>query len=530
MLPMPAMPAILTGLVLTLAVTLVPILSVGEARAAGSVTASVSRSVSSRVVLTGDEVRIAGRVSRAVAGSVTRLQRRQGHRWVTLRGGHLGVDGRYAFTFSSRVGGSWRFRVMSGGGRAAAVSRTFSVKVLRCAHGARPSSTAAWFTRPGRRGLDPVAARLSQLFCSAAPRSTIDIAMYYIRAVGRQPDVNPMLASLRRVARYRHVRVRVILEGRLYARSDTLRASLRPLRRFAKVIRCHRGCHNDRSGKNPGRGTMHHKFITISDTSWSRTKDPAVVLSSANWSQTQLANAWQSAVLVYNDDQLYREFHVQFETLATCATGCGHWAHRLRQLRLSPATYGLTRVRGLWRDVDRTERRGASGSGRGVVFSPWAGRDPLATALRGYTCNRAHHTVLVGHMFLTGVRQPVIDALAGLARGGCRVRVILSQLSNNQVGDGIRKARRSGLTVGCVPRLHDKMVLVNAVRRADGRPDRSLWMGSQSLGGRALRDNDEAMLRVSTADASGRARLANASLFSRFARDWRTLDRHRRGC
>jgi hypothetical protein len=521
----------LTAFSLALALMLTSALSVDQARAATQVRPSVGASTSSSVVLTGDRVVVSGRVSRVVARSPLRLQRWTSHRWATLRTGRPVASGAYRFTFSSTVAGAWRLRVVSGSGHRAVASRLLSLRVLACTPGAPPADgAAAWFTRPGLPGLNPIADRLSRLFCAAAPYSTIDISMYYIRAFGRQPDVDPMLTSLRRVVRYHHVKVRVLLEGRLHAPGMSMRSSLDPLRSFATVILCHNGCHNDRPQADPGRGIMHHKFITVSDMSWSPGKDPAVVESSANWSQSQLGSLWQSAVLLYNDDELYREFHVQFETLATCAVDCSGWSRRQQQLGLSSDAYGLTNVRGLWRDVTRTERRAAPGSGRGVVFSPWTGRDPLAAALRGYTCNAAHHTVLLDHMFITGRRQAVIDALVGLAQRGCDVQVILGELTGSPLADGVRKVRDSGLTVGCVPRVHDKVVLVDAVRSATGSVDQSVWMGSQSLGGRALLDNDEALLRVSTADATGRARVANASLFSRFRSDWHRLDEHRKAC
>jgi phosphatidylserine/phosphatidylglycerophosphate/cardiolipin synthase-like enzyme len=165
-----------------------------------------------------------------------------------------------------------------------------------------------------------------------------------------------------------------------------------------------------------------------------------------------------------------------------------------------------------------------------VLFSPWPRGDPLEAALHGYTCTSAHHTVLVDHMFLTSSRQAVIDALAGLARRGCRVRIVLQKLDHGPLADGARTVRASGLRVSCVARLHDKVVLVDAVRRSDGRADKAVWTGSQSLGGRALRFNDEALLRVSTADATGRARVADAILYSRFLSSWRALSRHRQAC
>jgi phosphatidylserine/phosphatidylglycerophosphate/cardiolipin synthase-like enzyme len=132
-------------------------------------------------------------------------------------------------------------------------------------------------------------------------------------------------------------------------------------------------------------------------------------------------------------------------------------------------------------------------------------------------------------MFVTAGRRAVIDALAGLAHHGCRVQVMLQKRTGRPLADGARRVRAAGLPVSCVAGLHDKVIMVDAVR-PDGRADKAVWTGSQSLGGRALRFNDEALLRVSTADAGGRAKVANQALYSRFLREWRTLRRHREAC
>jgi hypothetical protein len=509
-----------------------PGLTVQEARAASHVSVSVHLSVASGVVLTGDRVVVSGRVSKGAAKAPVRLQRYEAHRWSTVHLGRPARSGTYRFTFSSKVEGSWRLRVLSGTGRGAVGSRSFVLNVLSCTPGTQPrGGTAAWFTRPGLHGLDPIASKLSRLFCAAAPGASIDISMYFVRAVGTQPDVDPILTSLERVVRYRKVKVRIILEGRLYRPGMTFRKGLARLRRIATVVLCDDGCHNDRAPSDPaGSGIMHHKFITVSDMSWARGKDPAVVESSANWSQSQLANNWQSAVLLYDDARLYREFDVQFETLASCAAGCGRWSGRLTQLAISRRTYGLTDVANIWRDSAPAEREAAPGSGRGVLFSPWFGSDPLAVALNGYTCTAAHHSVLVDHMFITSARRSVLDALVGLKQRGCEVRIILNQYGDDPLSEGVREVSDAGLTVSCVPRVHDKAVLVDAVRTSDGAVDNALWMGSQSLGGKALRYNDEALLRVSTADATGASRLANGELFARFLGDWKALDRRARTC
>ncbi|MDX6301125.1 MAG: hypothetical protein QOF53_2339, partial [Nocardioidaceae bacterium] len=108
----------LIALVVALTVSLAPVLPEGAARAATHGRVSVSRSVSSRVVLTGDRVRVSGRVSRAAARTPVRLQRLQRHRWTTLILSRPRTNGEYLFTFTSKVAGTRRLRVLTGrGGR-----------------------------------------------------------------------------------------------------------------------------------------------------------------------------------------------------------------------------------------------------------------------------------------------------------------------------------------------------------------------------------------------------------------------------
>ena len=523
------------ALVVALALTLLSSLTVTASQAATRRAVSVSRTVVGSTVLTGDGASVSGRVSVAPPGARVALQRLVGRTWRTVKSERLTSLRTYRFAIATRVAGAARYRVYSPADtrRLAGASSSFVVNVLACAPGTPPTrGAAAWFGRPFMRTANPIVSNLARLFCSAARGARINIAMYFVTSPMDRSAVGQLMVPLQRVARYRGVKVRFILEGKLYGQGAPLASSVPVLRRFAAVTLCHAGCHNERAATAPGNGITHHKYVTVSDMAWSRGVDPAVVMSSANWSESQLHRFWQSAVLIYDDDALFKQFDVESETMVACAVnGCASWAARMGQLGLSPQTYGLRDQYGLWYDVAPHERSGDASRGRGVTFSPWSGRDPLATALRGYTCTPEHRTVRVAHMFITSGRQAVIDALAALQAQGCDVKIVLRQLPGTPEQDGVKRLRAAGLPVGCLLRVHDKVVLVDAVRTSHGRPDRALWMGSQSLGLSALRSNDEALLRASTADATNSmARYANSAMFGGFMNHFDAMYRLRERC
>jgi phosphatidylserine/phosphatidylglycerophosphate/cardiolipin synthase-like enzyme len=494
------------------------------ARAGARVT--ITRTVTPQLLLAGDPVAVRGRVRGVPGRARLRLQQRRGGRWATVRRTRTsGPLDRYGFRFRPPAGRPrYRVAAVSAGGRLLGRSRPFAVRVGTCRPMAAPSRPAtAWFSRPGAPGTPQIARRLGQLFCAAAPGATVDVAMYFIRAGSR--EVEAILRPLELMARARDVRVRVLLEGALYPRSSSLFPTLERLRRFATVRVCRSGCRSDRPASRSSAGILHHKFVTVSDMSWQAGADPVTVSSSANWSSAQLDRHWQSAVMSYDDRRLFREFDIQWQLLRTCAGdgGCAAWARRLDRLGLSPDRYGVTRVERVWHDVRPRERSGGRGRGTGVMFSPWSDADPVAARLRGYTCSPEHGQVRVAHMFVSTARTEVLDALAALQSAGCDVRMVVSPPESDVTRAGLTRARRLGLRVACVPRMHDKVISVDAVDAGTRQPERVLWAGSQNLGGNALRNNDEALLRVSVDRADGAAADANARVFRAYQQYWSSL-------
>jgi hypothetical protein len=465
---------------------------------------------------------------------VTALQRHTRKGWSTLQRVRTDQAGRYTFRLASSSASAFRYRVVTRADsrHQAGVSSSFTVKILACQRMSAPSGgRAAWFTRPGLKSRSQIASSLARLFCSAARGSTVNVSMYFIRSGSGQWDTNEMLQSLERVARYRGVKVRILVEGKIYRQSGTsFRATLNALRRYATVVQCQLGCRDEAYHSQDSGPIMHHKFVSMSDLTWSGAQDPAVVMSSANWSQAQLRTMWQSAVLAYRDPSLHHEVEAQWRVLNACAGrgGCASWNATLTN-EFARDAYGMAKANGVWHDTAESERRGKPGSGVGVTFSPTRAADPVAAALRQYTCTPQHRTVRVVHMFLSHTRTSVVNALGELRDQGCDVRVILSTRGAAPVL-GAGALRNVGAQVSCTPRIHDKAFLIDAVRVADGRPDKSVLMGSQSLSARALRNNDESLMRLSTHDATGASASANAAVWNAYNKHWSAMLAQKRAC
>lgn len=522
-------------LLLLVAVLVTQGLAAAEAGAAGKRRVSVTRVLSASTALTGDTIAVGGRVSPARPGTAVALQRYSRGRWGTVKRSRVNSERRYRFTITSTSASGYRYRVISAAGARyrAGTSASFVARFLTCTRMSAPyGGRAAWFTRPGLRSTSPMTTALSRLFCSAARGATINVSMYYMRSGSSQPEASTILRSLERVSRYRGVKVRVMVEGRLYRPGSSMRATLTALQKYATVVQCHLGCRNEGFTTEAKGAILHHKFITVSDLTWASGKDPAVVMSSANWSQSQLRHKWQSAVLAYRDAALHREVEAQWGVLDACASrgGCASWNATLAKLSLSPDSHGVASRNRVWHDLaEVTERQGGAGSGLGVTFSPTLATDPVAAALRQYTCTPEHRTVRVAHMFLTSARLAVARALGELQAKGCSVHVVLAHRGEARIV-AVGLLRDLGVQVSCTPKLHDKAVLVDAVRTEDGRPDKLVLMGSQSLSGAALRSNDESLLRLSSHDARGSAVSANTAVWNAYSKHWSSIYAHRESC
>lgn len=507
---------------LTMAVALSGVLlAPSEARARRSV--SLSASVSAKEMLVGDQVRISGRASSAV-GTVVTLQRRSGRLWKTAYRARTNSSKRYLFAFDP-PSGSGSYRVITTANRTYAAARTgsFSLKAYPCVPGTAPASgSTVWFSKPGTVGISSTANNLRKTICSTATGATINIAMYFMRWSSATSDGTVIIDALERMARFRGVKVNIALEGRLYRPGTDLRPTYSHLRTFANVVACSYGCHNTGPGGDVGGrpSINHNKFMTISDTRWRSGVDPVVVSSTGNWSRNQLAGAWQSTLVQYNDAALTREFVGQYHQLAVCggSTRCTSWDTVRATLGLIDSSYAMTNVDGLWTE-GTIERPGSPGRGSTVAFTPQPTSDRLAYVLERYTCAPDHRTVRTAHSFVTPNRKRVIAALVRLKDAGCDVQMLLGQPVGQAQDDAVRMIQNAGLSVRCATGIHDKLVMVDGVSPS-GSSDKSLWTGAQNLGYAALRSNDEALIRLRTATATGAWVAANAAIYSSYLRYW----------
>ena len=365
----------------------------------------------------------------------------------------------------------------------------------------RPANpAAAWFTNRGQEN-SPIVAAERALLCTAAKNSTIKIAMYFIK--DDAPDVDRIIDALEWVTEHRNAKVAIIVDSSTFEEDPAKhRATQARLRKFADSAACLNGCRSEVTrvlpGGRVGSELQHNKFIVISDTIWSTDKDPLIIQSSANWSHMQLNDRYQSAIMLWQDPGLAQEFDIRWRSMRMCATeaGCKRWNPLVEKLGLPKDVYGITMHDGVWYDADPSPHPGAEGRGMEVTFSPWREGDPVGDDLEEYDCGNGHNLVRVAHLFITKWRGATVQALARLKREGCDVQIIMSAFARPFYIDGRHRLEELGLTVQCVERVHDKIVVVDAVNRTTGEPERVLWTGSHSLGFEALRRSDEALLRI----------------------------------
>jgi hypothetical protein len=235
--------------------------------------------------------------------------------------------------------------------------------------------------------------------------------------------------------------------------------------------------------------------------------------------------------MVYGDRVLNKEVGLQWDELLACASsaGCASWSKQLTARSLSLTTYAMTFARNVWFSAG-VQHQGTAGRGTAVTWTPQHHGDPVAASLSAFSCTPAHHTVRISHMFLTGARYRIIDQLVRLQDQGCDVRVDVSRPALASRQTAVKTLHSRGIQASCVPAVHDKVILVDAVHTSTGTPDQLVLMGSQSLGGNALRRNDESLFRLSTSRASGRYLATNRAVYDAYLRHWSDIHAHAGSC
>lgn len=398
----------------------------------------------------------------------------------------------------------------------------------------RPTShLKTYFSRPYTPDVSPVTQALVGIACAAAPNATIRVALFYLDYIGPDSEVLRLLNVLEYVHRTRHVSVNVVLEHQQFRSGDpAFIIPLNHLQRFAHVDFCERGCLSTRTPGAAPDDIQHMKFFLLDDTIWLSGADPVVFQSTANWSWTQLRKRQQSAVMMWDDPVLYREFATRWATMHTCAAwnrGCAGWNGQLSSRGLDPARYGIADHDGIWTDASPHPRPGSPGGGVRVWFAPWpTPDDPIARGLRATECTSGGE-VRLGQLQVAADRPAVIDALSALQRQGCNVRILVSAAAWAPTINGLRALRTAGLDVGCVPGLHDKFITFNS-RVSDPHSRRVVWAGSQNVYAGSLHTDDEEVLRISVADASGSAVADNTAAYNAYRAHWSHMATLRASC
>jgi hypothetical protein len=497
-----------------------------SARAKPAITVSARASKGS--VLVGQDVRITGSAKPGKARDTVKVQRYSGGVWRTVKFSKLTGSRVYAFTVRPKAGTN-RYRVVrpetSTGRRG--TSKTVTVKAESCTAMPNPHRTMfALATYPTINATGSMTRGLSRLFCAVAPNATVRVSLLFLT---KDSESKVILSSLQKMHRYRGVHVEVLAEAKPYTTNVT--AKLRKsLGSFATVRTCVKACRSD----EPVEGNMHQKFVTISDMTWSKGKDPALWTSSANWDKKQLRRYWQTGVLMYNDRRLTREFDARFESMRACGLpgGCGRWRPTVFGVQLSDAYRVVSRNK-VWQDAGFDWREGDAGDGTRVAFSPTRLRfDPVIAELARYSCTPAHRTVRVGVFRMSVSRGLAIaKAFGQLRRRGCDVRAVLSTSGTSSAAKhGVKDMRGQGISTTCVDLMHDKFAYFDVVDRTTKAPRRVLWTGSQNFTGAGINFNDDAMITMDASTARGQRAVDIRSLASAYLRRWGQLTRNRTGC
>lgn len=485
----------------------------------------VSAHLSKPTVLAGDRARIRGYVTGTPKRGLVQLQRYSSREWRTIASTRTRTkSGAYSFTFRPATG-NYGYRVKRPTTKRTRSGRSATRRLAaeRCTPLSRPSastSTQVWFNDTTKRTTSQIARKLGALFCAAAPRSTINITMYFLRSDSAETE--KILKPLEVMHRNRGVKVNVLLENRRSLVSSWTR---KRLARFASLRVCVSGCRNESSTP----AILHQKFVTISNMSWKASTDPVVVSSSANWSREQLRDYWQNAVLVHNDPVLTREFNLRFDSMRACGTSrCRSWR--------APGGRSLVNRAGIWADSNSAPRRGTAGRGNTVIFSPQpAGIDPVADSFAGMSCTPAHRTVRMAMYYMSpGRAWTAAKALAAMRdRGGsrCDIQVLTSVGGRlTALDQAIEQFARFNIPVRCVQKMHTKFTVVDATRTTDGAIRQLVLDGSANLAKATLTANDDAQLNLTVQDARGSYAAGLLQVHAAYRAQWNRLNARTVSC
>lgn len=290
-----------------------------------------------------------------------------------------------------------------------------------------------------------VAAAIARTICSAKNWSTITIASMWFDTgrPGKDIAMQKIIAALRLMRRYHHVRVRILVQ-----RNRQWKQYAPGMRRdlpFAKMYYCPSGCER-------GSISMHDKWLAVSATVYG---GPAVVSTSLNFAPQQFQNQAGSAVYERNS-RLYSAYMHEFARMVSGRP--------------------MTQTEHGWHAVSPT---------LAYAFDPSPGNvDPLAAVLDQAHCRRGDS---VGIENANVTRGRLVSALNRLRAEGCTVASVTEQFFRHP---NTQYAVRTLIT-------HDKFLVVQA-HDAAGRSYRVVVQGSEDFRPYSMEQAEEQLVRLSS--------------------------------
>lgn len=412
-------------------------------------------------------------------------------------------------------------------------SRNMLVAVSRCSTLSKAPGQVSTFFTNGKAGTSYAPTAITAAFirgiCSAAPRATMRIAMYYaifgnltkgVKGAG-SIETSYLQRALEYVKSVRHVRISLLMEGKQFPKSKAAATLYRQnagygltwrqvvqtkatLKRLTsgRVWYCRTGCRNT---LNDSPGNLHSKYVLVNNTVWKTGRDPLVINGSANFSSQQLRRTVNDLTQIYNNKKIYSAFsndwivnqrcYVRLKHHKSCGVNNGLWsvATTSKGQRWFNNYGQPTNAGRRWDDTSAmpTGFPGDPGKGIMVFFSPvetYKYDDYITNILRQLRCSRSQHTI---KMLIPAVGTPkrtkyFFAELKRLAASGCDIKIVLDGPSGNhppkQKVDnrtpsapaslkvlksmlGSRYAKGGSVTVRCREAQHSKAYVFDAQRR-----------------------------------------------------------------
>ncbi|MGH8792133.1 MAG: phospholipase D-like domain-containing protein [Stackebrandtia sp.] len=263
-------------------------------------------------------------------------------------------------------------------------------------------------------------------------------------------------------ASQRGVAVRVVLESE-HAATGSAKAIVDGLgtdrTKPSWSVVCSSGCH--------GTNINHNKFYLFSNVGG---QTDVVVQASANFTISNATRFWNNAVTFVGNAPLYDGYQAYFDDLARNQDDLSYYT-----------TFN-------------------AGDVKGYHFPRSGTGDTVYNALGNVGCGSASDpTVIRIGMWYIG-RTPVAEKLASLARSGCKVDVVYTEMRDGPAEEleGTPNVRLKQLPESGDYIIHSKYFIVDGMY---GDADRKVvFTGSPNFSDKALRVNDETMLRIYSAE------------------------------